>query len=119
MVTSVATAVATSVAQTRQQLSAIIEAAQHAPQIITNHNTPVAVLVSPAFFNACAPVLPPATARFFDRLQVLRAQNSPNDNNGLEASNNAVAAWRRDNAFANIEKPKTPKAAMAPRAVKK
>jgi len=35
-----------SIAQSRQQLSALIAAAQQAPQVITKHNTPVAVLVS-------------------------------------------------------------------------
>ena len=35
----------TSVAQSRQQLSALIAAAQEQPQVITKHNTPVAVLV--------------------------------------------------------------------------
>lgn len=94
-----------SIAQTRQQLAAIIEAAQYAPQIITKHNAPVAVLVSPAFFNACTPAKLLAKACFYDRLQVLRAQNVPNDNVGLEAGNSpATTNWQRDNTFADFAK---------------
>lgn len=96
-----------SIAQTRQQLSAIIEAAQHAPQIITKHNAPVAVLVSAEFFNACAPLQRPAAACFYDRLQVLRTQNVPNDNSGLEASTAAAGTkWQRSNPFADVAKSK-------------
>ncbi len=39
-----------SIAQSRQQLSALIAAAQQHPQVITKHNTPVAVLVSADYF---------------------------------------------------------------------
>ncbi len=40
-----------SIAQTRQQLSAMIDLAQSTPQVITKHNTPIAVLVSTEYFN--------------------------------------------------------------------
>jgi prevent-host-death family protein len=90
-----------SIAQTRQQLSAMIAAAQHAPQIITKHNAPVAVLVSAEFFNACAPILPPVKAHFYDRLQALRAQHMPTDDAGLQTDDKAKAAWQRNNPFAD------------------
>lgn len=90
----------TSIAQTRQQLSAIIEAAQLAPQVITKHNAPVAVLVSAEYFNACTAPLPPVSTRLYDRLQALRAQHVPTDNAGLEAVDAPKKAWNRNNPFA-------------------
>ncbi len=95
----------TSIAQTRQHLSAIIEAAQYAPQMITKHNAPVAVMVSPAFFNACAPAVPPVKARFYERLQDLRAQHAPSDDAGLPTDDKSTAAWRRNNPFADATEP--------------
>ncbi len=89
----------TSIAQTRQQLSAIIEAAQVAPQIITRHNAPVAVLVSPEYFNACTPIVATANAYFYDRLQQLRALHGPSDDTGLEVNSKTKAAWQRKNPF--------------------
>jgi len=44
----------TSIAQSRQQLSALIAAAQQVPQVITKRSTPVAVLVSADYFTRCS-----------------------------------------------------------------
>lgn len=99
----------TSIAQSRQQLSALITAAQQQPQIITNRNTPVAVLVSTDYFRrtqtVAAPSPQPVAPRFYDTLLQLRATLMPEDDEGLPippstaASGTRQTAWQRPNAF--------------------
>lgn len=92
-----------SIAQTRQQLSALIAAAQQQPQIITNRNTPVAVLVSADYFQRSEAVVKPVAETFYSQLLRLRETYAPQDDTGLagpEASTRP-SAWQRTNAFAD------------------
>ncbi|PIQ53113.1 MAG: hypothetical protein COW02_08555 [Comamonadaceae bacterium CG12_big_fil_rev_8_21_14_0_65_59_15] len=92
---------AISVAQSRQQLSALIAAAQHQPQVITNRNTPVAVLVSADYFARSEAAVKPATEGFYSQLLPLREAIAPQDDIGLTGPEQAprAAAWQRTNAF--------------------
>ena len=54
-----------SIAQSRQQLSALIAAAQQQPQIITNRNKPVAVLVSAEYFARSEAAVKPVDDSFY------------------------------------------------------
>lgn len=92
-----------SVAQSRQHLSALIDAAQSEPQVITKRNTPVAVLVSAAYFKQAQaqPAPLPVAADFFSQLMVLREAYPPQDDLGLEESRPRATAWVRDNPFAD------------------
>ena len=57
-----------SIAESRQHLSALIAAAQLQPQVITNRNKPVAVLVSADYFDViCRLILFFAAPRFHAR----------------------------------------------------
>jgi prevent-host-death family protein len=93
----------TSVAQSRQQLSALIAAAQEQPQVITKHNTPVAVLVSPQYFARSEAAVKPVAQSFYSQVLELRASIAPQDDTGLVAPDPAArqqAAWQRANPFA-------------------
>lgn len=94
-----------SIAQSRQQLSALIAAAQQVPQVITKRNTPVAVLVSADYFKQSQAALKPAAATFYSQLVQLRATYAPDDEAGLAAFDDATgarqAAWTRANPFAD------------------
>lgn len=61
-----------SIAQSRQQLSALIAAAQQEPQVITKRNTPVAVLVSAAYFKRSEAFAQPSATGFYNQLLQLR-----------------------------------------------
>jgi prevent-host-death family protein len=93
----------TSVAQSRQQLSALIAAAQEQPQVITKHNTPVAVLVSPQYFARSEAAVKPVAQSFYIQVLELRASIAPQDDTGLVAPDPAArqAAWQRANPFAD------------------
>ncbi len=90
-----------SVARSRQQLSALIAAAQQQPQVITKHNTPVAVLVSADYFQRSQAVVKPETDTFYKQLQQLRETFVPPDDTGLAGSTTATRQtdWQRPNAF--------------------
>jgi prevent-host-death family protein len=89
-----------SVAQTRQQLSALIAAAQHEPQVITNRNTPVAVLVSADYFERSQASIKSAVEGFYCQLQQLREAHPPSDDIGLmRPTHSRELVWQRPNAF--------------------
>jgi len=91
----------TSIAQLRRQLSALIAAAQHTPQVISKRNKPVAVLVSADYFAQCEQAAAPTGASFYRQLLQLRETYPPQDDAGLVAPESAFrqAAWQRTNAF--------------------
>ena len=91
-----------SIAQSRQQLSALIAAAQQQPQIITNRNTPVAVLVSAEYFARSEAAVKPVDDSFYAQVQQLRETfPPPQDDTGLVVETDArQSAWQRANAFA-------------------
>ncbi|OIP17404.1 MAG: hypothetical protein CO105_09165 [Comamonadaceae bacterium CG_4_9_14_3_um_filter_60_33] len=92
-----------SIAQSRQQLSALIAAAQLQPQIITKRNTPVAVLVSADYFERSEAAVKPAAETFYSQLLRLRETYAPQDDTGLVGVMTASrhSAWQRANAFAD------------------
>jgi prevent-host-death family protein len=92
-----------SIAQSRQQLSALIAAAQQQPQIITNRNTPVAVLVSADYFARSEAAVKPVADNFYSQVLQLRETFPPQDDAGFAEPNPAVhlTAWQRTNAFAD------------------
>ena len=92
-----------SIAQSRQQLSALIAAAQQQPQVITKHNTPVAVLVSADYFARSEASVKPVAESFYQQVLQLRETFAPQDNAGLAGPDLASRqlAWQRDNAFAD------------------
>ena len=94
-----------SIAQSRQQLSALIAAAQQQPQVITNRNTPVAVLVSADYFARSEAAVKPVAESFYDQVMQLRATFAPQDLAGLAGPDVTTrqTAWQRANAFADPE----------------
>lgn len=94
-----------SVAQSRQQLSSLITAAQQTPQVITKHNAPVAVLVSADYFKLSEAAIKPVADDFYSVLLGLREAHPPIDNTGIEVRpsrgrhSKRQNAWVRDNAF--------------------
>jgi len=88
-----------SVAQSRQQLSALIAAAQQHPQVISKRNKPVAVLVSADYFERTQSAAVPAPDRFFGKLMQLRQTYAPQDDIGLPQNQPRQADWQRANAF--------------------
>ena len=99
-----------SIAQTRQQLSALMAAAQQQPQIITNRNTPVAVLVSADYFQRSQTEVKPTTKNFYSQVMQLRETFMPEDNTGLgmPATTPRQAAWQRGNDFAGPTEDRRP-----------
>ena len=92
-----------SIAQSRQQLSFLIQAAQSEPQVITKRNTPVAVLVSADYFKRTESVALGADG-FHDKLMALRQAHPPLDDIGIPDLAEARAnAWARSNSFADNE----------------
>lgn len=91
----------TSIAQSRQQLSALIAQAQQQPQVITNRNKPVAVLVSADYFDRSHAAAQPVAQRLFDRVQAMREKHVPQDDTGLceVQAPKRQTAWQRGNAF--------------------
>ena len=90
-----------SIAQTRQQLSAVIAAAQQQPQVITNRQTPVAVLVSADYFQRSEAAVKPVVDSFYQQLLQLRETFVMQDNSGLVGTDASArqTAWQRANAF--------------------
>jgi prevent-host-death family protein len=88
-----------SIAQSKQQLAALIEAAQVTPQIITKRNTPVAVLVLTDYFKRTE-AAGQRPGGFCDTLLALRAAYLLDDDSGLDAPDRN-APWQRKNSFAN------------------
>ena len=90
-----------SIAQSRQQLSALIAAAQQQPQVITNRNTPVAVLVSVDYFARSEAAVKPVADSFYSQVLQLRETFPPQDDAGFAAPNPVArqTAWQRANAF--------------------
>ncbi len=94
-----------SIAQSRQQLSSLIDAAQSTPQVITKRNTPVAVLVSADYFKRTE-VAASSAASFYNALMALRSQHEPADDAGIpgaDAAASRATAWVRTNQFADSE----------------
>lgn len=91
-----------SIAQSRQQWSSLIAAAQQQPQIITNRHTPVAVLVSMDYFERSQAATSASASRFCDTLHQLRVTFATEDDMGLPTpeANARHTAWQRGNAFA-------------------
>ena len=92
-----------SIAQSRQQLSALIAAAQQQPQVITNRNTPVAVLVSADYFARSEANVQPVAESFYSQVLQLREAFPPQDDTGLGGPDPAArpSAWQRANDFAD------------------
>ena len=93
-----------SIAQSRQQLSALIAAAQQQPQIITKRNAPVAVLVSADYFRRSEATSKPEAVSFYSQLMLLRETWLAQDDTGLaeptdQESQSRHTAWQRANAF--------------------
>jgi prevent-host-death family protein len=90
-----------SIAQSRQQLSALIAAAQQQPQVITNRHTPVAVLVSADYFQRAEAAVQPVAESFYQQLQQLRETFVMQDDAGLAEpdASSRQTSWQRANAF--------------------
>ena len=95
-----------SIAQSRQQLSALIAAAQQQPQVITNRNTPVAVLVSADYFARSEAAVKPVAESFYSQVLQLRETWAPQDDTGLAGKGNDArqTMWQRTNDFADPAK---------------
>ena len=94
-----------SIAQSRQQLSALIDSAQNTPQVITKRNTPVAVLVSADYFKRTQ-LTAHTSDSYYNTLIALRKTYPPVDDIGipnLNESTSRAAAWSRSNSFADSE----------------
>jgi prevent-host-death family protein len=90
-----------SIAQSRQQLSTLIESAQSTPQVITKRNTPVAVLVSADYFKRTQAAAQTA-GNYYSTLIALRSAYPPVDDVGipsLSENTSRSAAWSRPNSF--------------------
>lgn len=88
-----------SIAESRQQLSALIAAAQLTPQVITKRNTPVAVVVSTEYFNRSKVAIQPVEETFYSALMALREKYPPSDNTGLNETLTRAQAWSRPNSL--------------------
>jgi prevent-host-death family protein len=92
-----------SIAQSRQQLSSLIDAAQSTPQVITKRNTPVAVLVSADYFKRTEAAAHSADS-FYNTLIALRGTYAPLDNAGIPGADaTRMATWTRANSFTDAE----------------
>lgn len=94
-----------SIAQSRQQLSTLIESAQSTPQVITKRNTPVAVLVSADYFKRTQ-LSAKTSGNYHSTLIALRSTYPPVDDVGipnLSENSSRAAAWLRSNSFTESE----------------
>ena len=91
-----------SIAQSRQQLSALIDAAQSAPQVITKRNVPVAVILSADYFKR-TPVAAHSANNVYSSIMAARAAHLPTDDLGLVAKATRSVAWTRSNSFTEAE----------------
>ena len=93
-----------SIAQSRQQLSALICAAQVTPQVITKRNKAVAVLVSADYFTRTKAAAAKPEDTFFNQLMQLRSVNAPPDDDGIPGVDTSrLQAWSRANAFVGAD----------------
>jgi len=85
----------TSITQSRRQLSSLIALAQQRPQVITNRNKPVAVLVSVEYFARNQAAAQTDAQCLFERVQGLREKFAPQDETGLDAAASCArqTAW--------------------------
>jgi prevent-host-death family protein len=92
-----------SIAQSRKHLASLIAAAQQKPQVITNRNTPVAVLVSADYFQRSQSAGKAVEASFYDQLMQLREAFLTQGEPGLDGPSALTrqAAWQRANDFAS------------------
>ena len=94
-----------SIAQSRQNLSALIDAAQSTPQVITKRNAPVAVIVSTEYFKRTE-VAPHSADSLYTSILAARASHLPVDDLGLVVETGQTsrsAAWKRAHSFADAE----------------
>ena len=94
-----------SIAQSRQQLSALIDSAQSTPQVITKRNTPIAVLVSADYLTRTQVAAHTADS-YYSTLLVLRSTYPPVDDIGIPSLNenaSRATAWSRSNSFTESE----------------
>jgi prevent-host-death family protein len=94
-----------SIAQSRQQLSTLIESAQSTPQVITKRNTPVAVLVSADYFKRTQ-VAAHTAGSYYSTLIAIRNTYPPVDDVGIPSLNESTSrasTWSRQNSFADSE----------------
>lgn len=93
-----------SIAQSRQQLSALISAAQMTPQVITKRNKAVAVLVSADYFTRTEAAAAKPEDTFFNQLMQLRAEHAPPEDDGIPgADTSRLQAWSRANTFIDAD----------------
>lgn len=96
-----------SIAQSRQHLSSLINAAQLAPQTITKRNKAVAVLVSADYFKrteAAAAKTDAIEKGFFNQLITLRSAHPPQDDKGIPGADQPrLTSWSRRNPFADAD----------------
>ena len=93
-----------SIAQSRQQLSSLIAAAQTAPQIITKRNKAVAVLVSADYFKRTEVAAAKIESDFFSQLMKLRTAHAPLDDHGIPGADQPRSkAWSRANPFVDAD----------------
>ena len=93
-----------SIAQSRQQLSSLIVAAQAVPQIITKRNKAVAVLVSADYFMRTEAAVAKPEDTFFNQLMQLRAEHAPQDDDGIPGADaSRTQAWSRANNFVGAD----------------
>ena len=89
-----------SIAQSRQQLSSLINAAQLSPQTITKRNKAVAVLVSADYYKRSEAAATKVDHRFFDQLVQLRSSHAPQDDQGIPGADQPrLMSWSRANPF--------------------
>ncbi len=96
-----------SIAQSRQQLSSLISAAQLEPQTITKRNKAVAVLVSADYFKRTELAAAKSEAvekGFFNQLMALRTAHPPQDDQGIPGADQPrISSWSRSNPFADAD----------------
>ncbi|MDO8277051.1 MAG: type II toxin-antitoxin system prevent-host-death family antitoxin [Burkholderiaceae bacterium] len=94
-----------SIAHSRQQLSALIAAAQLQPQVITNRNTPVAVLVSADYFQRSEAAVKPVAESLYSQVLQLREAFAPQDDTGFAGQESPARheAWQRTNPFVDLD----------------
>jgi prevent-host-death family protein len=91
-----------SIAQSRQHLSTLINAAQSAPQVITKRNAPVAVIVSADYFKRTELAAHSADS-LYSSIMAARVAHLPADDLGLVAGAARAVAWTRSNSFTEAE----------------
>lgn len=94
----------TSIAQSRQQLSALIDLAQSEPQVIPRHNSPIGVLVSNEYYERTASIVLP-THSVYEYIMAVREMVGPLEDGDLETQSvlsqqsAPTKSWTRPNSF--------------------